>query len=95
MKHIQLFEQFVNESKLSYKDLKPGSIYRSEIEIQSGSMKGEKFITDEEYVENDGHNLVFKIVKIHTPKTAKYLDKVIGDLVRTGEGAIARDYSII
>lgn len=88
-------EEPTNESKLSYKDLKPGSIYRSEIEIQSGPMEGEKFITDEEYIENDGHNLVFKIVKIHTPKTAKYLDKKIGDLSRTGEGAISRDYSII
>ena len=85
----------LNENKLSYRDLKPGNVYRYDIEIQQGPMKGEKFTTDEEFIGNDGYNLIFKITKIYTPETAKYLGKKIGDTSRTGEGAISRDYSEI
>jgi len=89
------FNSRLNENKLSYRDLKPGNVYRYDIEIQQGPMEGEKFTTDEEFIGNDGHNLIFKITKIYTPETAKYLGKKIGDTSRTGEGAISRDYSEI
>ena len=85
----------LNENKLSYRDLKPGNVYRYDIEIQQGPMEGEKFTADEEFIGNDGYNLIFKITKIYTPETAKYLGKKIGDTSRTGEGAISRDYSEI
>ena len=89
------FNSRLNENKLSYRDLKPGNVYRYDIEIQQGPMEGEKFTADEEFIGNDGHNLIFKITKIYTPETAKYLGKKIGDTSRTGEGAISRDYSEI
>ena len=85
----------LNEDKLSYRDLKPGNVYRYNIEIQQGPMKGKKFTTDEEFIGNDGQNLIFKIVKIYTPETATYLGTKVGDKSRTGKGAIPVDYSII
>jgi hypothetical protein len=92
-KKVPLDLPMLEENKLSYKDLKSGSIYRYDIEIQQGPMKGKKFITDNEFVKDDGSNLIFKIIKIHTPETAKYLDKKVGDIIRTGEGAIPIDFS--
>ena len=85
----------LNEEKLSYRDLKQGNIYRYDIEIQQGPMKGEKFTADEEFIGDDGHNLIFKITKIYTPETAKYLGKKVGDRGFTGKGAIPYDYSEI
>lgn len=86
-----LKETSESSKKLYASDLKVGEIYRCTIEIMQGKMKGQHLITDQEYLGNDG-NLVFKIVKIHTPDVAKELNVKVGDKSRTGEGAIPRDY---
>lgn len=88
-------KSFLSENKLSYRDLKLGTVYRCDVKIQQGLMKGRNFTTDQEFIGSDKHNLLFKIVKIHTPETAEYLGKKIGDRVSTGEGAIPHDYTQI
>ena len=86
-----LKEASEQSKKIYASDLKVGEIYRSTIEIMQGKMKGQYLITDQEYLGKDG-NLVFKVVKIHTPDVAKELNVKVGDESRTGEGAIPRDY---
>ena len=85
-------EQSISE-KLSYKSLVPNKVYHSDFKIEQGPMKGKSFTTDQEFIEDDGQNLIFKIVKIYTPETANYLGNKVGDKVRTGKGAISIDYS--
>lgn len=80
--------------KLIPNDLKIGSIYRSNFEIKQGLMKGERLITDQEYIQYNGQHYIFKIINVLTPDTSKNsYNSNIGDTIRVGYGNISRDYS--